>query len=329
MRRTYIGGKGAKQSTIQPGVDRQFNMERASGHKNLYYDLNFTVNHDNAATITTDIYAFTKNIINYIEMITGADEPMFHLNTTEMLIAHLKEEGKLRYSIDTAIGAGKVSTFTLRWNFKLPSNFLNPLDTVFHGDDASKYNYVQINVKPQDAFTSVTDCTVNSVTLKISEKTKFNPTPELVTIMQDGKPVKAYTPPMHKKLLIKREGYNSDNSNMRVELPKNKNIIGIYAYVVDGDEVVQADAINNIMIKNGTKAWLNASFKEINEDNRDELVTWSNPLYDNIAFIDIAEGQIVEGLKTKQYPNTELEFDVVAIGATNILKVMFLIVEDA
>ena len=105
--------------------------------------------------------------------------------------------------------------------------------------------------------------------------------------------------------------------------------MGIYALVVDENEDIVADAINNIMIKNGTKAWLNASFKEVNEDNRDELVTWGNALYNNIMFIDIAEGQIAEGLKTTQHKNTELEFDVKAVGATNILKVMFLTVEDA
>ena len=199
MRHTLIAGKGSKSSTIHEGTSKTFNMERAICYKNLRYDLNFTVTHDNANAITTDIYAFAKNIINTLSLVTGADEPMFNLTTTEMLIVNLKEEGRLRYSIDKTSGNGKTSTFTLRWNFKLPSNFLNPLDTVFHSDNSDKYNYVQMQLEPQSSFAGVTDCTVQAVSVKISEKTKFRPTPELVTIMQNGQPKQVHTPPMNKK----------------------------------------------------------------------------------------------------------------------------------
>lgn len=327
LRGRTFGGSIAKGAVIEAGKSLTLNMERSDGLKNLAYDFHFEIQHDNAAAITTDAYKFVKNFLKNLKFQTGAGENQFDLTPTEFMINQLIEEGRLRYNIVTASGNDKVSTVMLRWNFTLPKEYENPLDTVFHSDN-TKYNYVQVKFEPQKTFDSITNLTIDSINLSITEHFKENPTPKTI---QTAKGVKAM-PALNKIIKVKDLSYNSDTSSEIVELPKNTSILGIFAFVVDQNGDLVSDAINNMALKNGNEYFKDFTFTELNEDNRDKfLKTWSNALWNDVCYMDIAKGQLSEALPTNdlKHSNTVLSFDLTAVGATNILKVMYLTVEDA
>lgn len=325
-----LGGKASLSDSLIAGQGLTIKMQRATGMKNRYYDFYFTVNHDNALAITCDTFSFAKNLLQGIKFETGAGDSLFDLTPSQMLLLQLKEEGRLRYSIDKTAGTDKTSTFMIRWSFELTKDFFNPLDTVFHSENL-KYNVVQIKMKPQRAFDSITDCTVNTVDVRTKQVFKLNPTPKAVNRIVNGKVVKSITPALNKRVKVKDVGFNSTVSGHEVELPTNTSILGFFAYVVDENEVVKSGAITNISIKNGGNLYLDTTFDEANQDNRDMLQTWSNALYNDVAYIDIAQGQLSESLVTSsaEHANTHLEFDLVASAGTNILKIMYLTIEDA
>jgi len=332
LRVLNFGGKLSKTDSIVAGKSVTLNMERADGYKNVSYDFTFSIAHTNAAAIITDLYKFLKNFLLNIKFVTGAGDNLFDLSSTEMAIIHLVEQGRLRYSIDTTTGADKVSTIMLRWNFVLPKYYKNPLDTVFHSDNR-KYNNVQVKITPQKTFDGVADCTINSIDLKVKEVFKLNPRPAVVESYDSKtqKVVARRVPALNKIIKVKDFGFNSDVTSQQIELPKDTTILGVYVCVVDENDVIKADGIQNISIKNGNTYFYDSSFEEANEDNRDNLKTWGNTLLDNVAFIDIAQGKMSEALNTasSEHSNTVLSFDLVASAGTNVLKVMYLTVEDA
>lgn len=330
LRHLLLGGKSSQTDNLVAKQDLTFNMERANGMKNLFYDMEFTVDHDNAAAITTDVYDFAKNLLRNIKFVTGASEYLFDLSSTDMAIMNLYEHSRIDYTIDKTIGAGKTSTFVLRWDFVLPEGYENPLDTVFHSD-SMKYNMVQLKMKPQKTFDSIADCTITGVAVKIIQKFKKNPKPAMVEKVVNGNRQVVPVPALNKVIKTKEFGFNSDVTNQVIELPVNTTILGFYALVMDENEVVKADGISNISIKNGKELFYDSTFADINKENRKKLYTFTNALFDNIAFVDIAEGQMSEALNTgaSEHTNTVLSFDLTASAGTNVLKIMYLTVEDA
>lgn len=327
LREYVFGGTIGKSSTVEAGKTLTLNMERADGLKNINYDMIFEVQHDNSAAVTTDVYKFVKNFLANIKFQTGAGDNHFDLTSTEFLINQLIEEGSIVAEIDKTSGNDKISTVMLRWNFVLPDEFVNPMDTAFHSDDR-KYNYVQLKITPQKTFSSVGNLTIDSINVRITERFKQNPTPSMVQTSKGLSPLL----PLNKILKVKDLSYNSDSKSEIVELPKNTNILGIYAFVVDGNGNLVAGAINNVQIKNGNEYFRDELFKDIQRDNRKKfLIDKTDSLLDNVAFVDIAKGQITEGLDTKdhKHSNTVLSFDLKAVGANNILKVMYRIQEKA
>lgn len=328
LRSLTFGGNLSKTDILEPSKSVTFNMERADGYKNISYDFTFTITHTNTtAVLSTNIYKFLRNFLLNMKFVTGAGDNLFDLSSNEMAIIHLVEQGRLRYDIKTAVAADLKSTIMIRWNFILPDGYENPLDTVFHSD-SRKYNNVQVKMTPQKAFDSVTNCEISNIDVSIKEVFKLNPTAKTV-IRNDGKV--GQLPPLNKVIKVKDFAYNSNVTSQVIELPKDTTILGVYLYVENENQNIISGAINNISIKNGNTYFYDSSFTEANEDNRDNLKVWGNSLLNDIAYVDIAKGQISEALSTAsaEHSNTHLSLDLTAVGSNNIVKLMFLTVEDA
>lgn len=329
LRIKNFGAKLAKTGTINKGQSETVNMERSNGLKNIKYDFHFTVKHNNAVALADgiDIFAFLKNFLLNLKFQTGAGDNLFDMTSTEMLILNLMEQGRLRYNIDKTVGDNKTSTIMLRWDFRLPKGFKNRLDTVFHSD-SSKYNYVQVKIQPQSNFDSVANLTITNIDFEIIEAFKANPTPSIVT--QNGKT--GFLPATNKIIKVKDVSFNSSTSAEVVELPKATNILGFFAFVVDENDTLKTDCINSISIKNGNEYFISDKFRYINDANRDKFAkVWDDVNLDNFIYVDIAKGQMSEGLNEAHngHSNTVLSFDLTAETGSNILKVMYLTVENA
>jgi len=329
LRIREFGGNLAKKGNLEKGKSETINMERANGLKNITYDFHLTIKHDNASALSSavDVYKFVKNFLLNIKFQTGAGDNLFDLQATELLILNLMEQGRLRYNIDTTAGEDKASTIFLRWDFRLPKGYKNRLDTVFHSD-SPKYNYVQVKIQPQANFSDIADLTINTIDYAIIETFKMNPTPSIVTV--GGKT--SLLPAMNKIIKVKDVAFNSSTNAEIVELPKNTNILGIFAFVVDENDNLKSECINSLSIKNGNEYFYSNDFGVINDKNRDDLLkVWQDTNLDNFCYVDIAKGQMSEGLNEAQVgqSNTVLSFDLTAQAGSNILKVMYLTVDDA
>lgn len=320
-----FGGNLAKEKPLAPANDITFEMDRVDGYVNLSYNLLFTINHTNAGALTTDLYKFFKNFLINIKLNTGAGDNLFDLNPTELSIIHLMEEGKLRYTIDSTIGAS-VSTIFVKWNFTLPKEYERPIDTAFHAWNP-KYNSVQLKLKPQKLFDSVTDCVIDSINVEVVQDFKMIPSSKSVLI--NGTPT--VLKPMDKIIKIKSEGYNSDVSDHVIKLPTNTTILGFYVYVVDANGDIKTGCINRLSLKNGNQYFYQEDFDLINQSNRDTLDTWANTMLNDICYVDIAEGQISEALFTgaKDHINTEIAIDLTATAGTNKLQIAYVTIADA
>jgi hypothetical protein len=330
LRKAVYGGKLAITDVLVPNKMITLNMNRQPEYKNLSYDFTFTVDHNNSATITTDAYLFLKNFLLNIKFNTGAGDNLFDLSALEISIIQLMENGKLRYSIDKTNGNNKISTIMVRWNFTLPKNFQNPMDTVFHSD-SDRYNYVQVKMTPQTLFNQITNLTVNSVSVKVKEVFKHNPTPKEVRTIENGQVVSRIVPPSNKIIKIKDHGFNSSTNAQTIELPKDTAILGFYAYVVDENDKLKVGGINNISVKSGNTYFIDGTFDEFNDENKDTLKDETNVLADNFCFVDLCDGQFGEALLTgaPEHRNTILSFDLTATAGSNNLRILYLTIAEA
>jgi hypothetical protein len=329
LRNKKIGGTGKQTKTLNAGSILQFDMSRGAGLKTLSYMIRVNVNHDNSAAISTlNAYAMMRDAIDKIEFVTGAGKSLFNITAQDLNILNLRDNGAIRASIDGTSGTGKKSFVLMRLDFKLPDDFMNPMDTVLDTGDTQKYNYMQVKVTPKSTFGDITSYTVNSINIDVSQNFKINPKPSVI----DSPKGRVQVVPQSKFIRVKEFSYTANISDQEIEIPNGTNVVGVIAYVADSNGDFKSGAsINNLALKNGGDFLYNATGQEANEDLRELLKDYSDTNADNVHLMDFAKGSLAEGFFTTRIENQSatLNFDLTAGTGTNILRVMFITVENA
>lgn len=275
------------------------------------YTLRVEVSHDNGGALTVDTFQFWSNIINEISLQLGTGNDIFELGIRECFYRQLKNRQRVASTIDKTTGSGKTSTLTLIIDL-LSIGYLSPRDTALYVDN---YKQKNIYVKGGD-FSSVANCTVNTVAMKLKEQFTQNANP-ITRKNTDG--TASIINAVRRPVIEMKEMSGASNS-FEIAFPENERTTEAYIYVIDGNGDLVSGTITDVAIKNSHTNIYSDTFAEIQEQNQIDIFSVSNSLFNDVAWLNIAGGKYSRAINTSlaREKNTKLVMKVNPQGADDL-----------
>lgn len=309
---------------LTPKNTLNLNLSRGDDLSAVTYFLKFDINHTNAQAIATDDYSFLANLVKNINLEIGAGQKVIDLPIRDILLIQLVTRGYLSLDIKKDSGA-KVSTVRVAIDLAL-FGFINPKDTLLK---TWKYGHRVINIDGGD-FDKIEHCTINQVNVSVEEHFKKGAKPVLIDI-GGGKSEEIS---LIKKPIVKSKAIVGTEPVV-IDFPSKKKTTGIILYAVDNAGNIVEGCITDVKIQNAEQNILGSrTLEDINSLNRENkmLQTPTNSRFNNVAFIDLAEGQLSEAPDTSNIneEDTALHLNVTLNGKTSPnVRAIFLTVDKA
>lgn len=314
----------ALQSSVMATDITSIDLSRGNDLSATSYVLKFDITHTNADVLAVSDYLFCQNVIANLNMEVGAGTKVIDLPIRDVLLQQLYTRGALDITIDKTSGSSKKSKVRVIIDMAM-FNFVNPKDSLFH---TWKYNHRTINLEGAE-FTKVADCTITDVKVSVEEHFRKGATANLVTVNGVEIDLNVMKKPVAKNKPI------VGTEDISIEFPSKKKVTGIILFAVDSTGAIVEGCISNIKITNAESTKMGArSLEDITAINRmSKMFEEHTTSYaDNIAFINIAEGQLSEAIDTSLIAeeDTVLEMAVTQNGHTNPnVRAIFLTIGEA
>lgn len=307
--------------TLEAGNWHPFDLSSASNYSAISYIPKFEVKHDNAEDLTCTDFEFISNIVDTLNLEVNAGNKVLDLKVRGHLLIHLFTRGCLDIDIDRTAGEGKVSTFHICLDMAL-FNFQNPKEGYFH---TWSYNKKTINILTAN-YKNIDNLTVEKVSILIEEDIKTDSKP--IYYAGTDKQVALFKKPIpeNKPIVGKEE--------ITFKFPTDKTVTGIIVYATNSDGKIVDDCIDTLELYHPSRAGHSKrTLKDIvrTAKNGRMFLNYDEPHAKNIAFLNIAKGQISEGINTRNinYKDQQLKVNVSKQGYESpILNVIFLTVGE-
>jgi hypothetical protein len=311
----------AKKVNLTANANVSIPLSRGDKLSAEYYLMDITIKHKNTQALIISDFDFLKALVSNVNFEAGSGNKIIDFPILDILLIQLVQRGSLNLKIKKQQGE-QFSRARVFIDMTL-IRFFNPKDSLFktwkHGHRA--LNFEAGNFEIEHATTS-------SVQIEIIEKFKNEARPNIVTDARTGQQ-KDFN--VTKKPFAKDTPIVGTEPQKEIAFPKNRKITGIIIYAESEGSIVNG-CIDNIKIKNAAKhVYGPVSFDTQNVINRSEG-TFQNAdtiYFDNVVYIDLAQGQLVEALDTSimELEDTALYIDLKENGHTSPkARVVFLTV---
>jgi len=296
---------GSVSNTIKAGENQPLQLSRGSDLSAQNYILDFEISHNNGASIaSTSDFLFMENIIKNINFEAGAGKKIIDLSARDMLLRQLVTRGALSMIIDKTSNATAKSYVRIIIDMTM-IGFVNPKDSLFQ---TWRYGHRLINVMGGD-FDSITNCTVGSVSVKVTETFKKGALTNYVLRGTERVELNIMKKPIAKELAI-----SGTESDKEIKFPSSRKVQKVILYTVDSTGAIVDGCITGVRVKNAEQNIFDMPFETINIQNRLSGVVKvpSNAYLNNVAVIDFAQGEVVQSIDTSlvNQEDTALYIDV-------------------
>jgi len=288
-----------KMKSIAPNGSESIEHNKAEAYSAQAYAHTITIYHNNAAALADDVtvYEFAANALAKLTLQIGAGNELYDLDLIAHLVRHLVTRRELTYEIDKTAGDNKKSTITLMVDFN-SYGFVRPQDTILYNTGGYDHLLTQLRA---DTGEHIANCTVTKTDVHISEFFKTD-----VTTLGGVA--------LNKKPIWRPKQYKEDRQNWEIDCPKSATISKIIMYVTEGYKIVTGK-IKNINLKSAHFRDMDIPAPLAEALNRGSLKVTSDPDYDGILVLDIAQGEYTEALRTTGLrASSQLVLDVVLDG---------------
>ena len=303
-----------KETTGNAGESFSIDLTRSYNLQNVVF--NFSITHDNAVALATSLtpYEFFGTCIKRLTIDVGAGNDIVNLTLVEHMVRMLKDNRNLSYTIDKTVGTNKVSKLLLIVSLS-SIGMVSPKDTILN---TIAYNHLKTTITLGSATTDVANLTLKSVKTTLREQQLANMKP----IMINGKP----SPAMHRRPVVITKSIVADQKGFAIEFPKNERFSSITLFVMDGDSIVSG-AIDVIKLKIKQNYRWQDTMEQLNELNRFGLMDFVDANFNDIAILDITQGQYTGVIDTRLPSENSGQIEVDVVKGTAAAPVVVAIFE--